>query len=216
MYQMGFRRPRKINQPAFSGDDGQTQIISIVRRPEALAAVTMNETGLVPLAQLKSANYPGKPRLEASWQYLGRARAASADTLYHVLVVLLETVPDTSPDYRTAPIDPLPAGWIEAPVSVRPTAANPRAFKGTRFQPPKARLLPEIDLRPHLCHARTLTAVVSPLRRYMDTVRHRLARAGYSDAALQAVEEELSSPCSRRFRWRPIPSYSRRSPGSPG
>ena len=185
------------------GRAGEPQIISVIRRPRELVVMTVSSTKLVPLAEVTTRTYPAKDQLAESWRYLSSSTAANADTLYHLLVVLLETVPDTSAAYRTAPIDPLPAGWNEtavAPVTIRPTAAHPRAYKGTKYQPPKARRLPETDLRPHLSQPRSLLAAIAPLGRFWHTVRPRLEKAGYADAALQTVAEEarLAPPGHRR------------------
>src|SRR5258708_26513829 len=40
--------------------------------------------------------FRSKERLQESWRYLAKVKAADEDTLYHVLVVAIESVPDLS------------------------------------------------------------------------------------------------------------------------
>ncbi|QOY91861.1 hypothetical protein [Paludibaculum fermentans] len=148
---------------------------------------------------MRSALCPARDRLLASWQKLGVVRAADAETLFHVLVVLLETVPELP---SAGVVDPLPSGWSETEVPVRATAANPRAYRGTKYQPPKRRRLPETDVRPHLCHARALPVLVAPLLQFLGGVRARLLKAGYSASALDGLEPELQPGSFSKAPWR--------------
>ena len=45
------------------------------------------------------------------------------------------------------------------PKPIRPTAANPRAFRGTKFQPPTPARPEAYDLRPYLCNSRDLASI---------------------------------------------------------
>jgi hypothetical protein len=184
-------------------------VISVVRDPDELSVLinqrasdreadTSFETTSVPLTQIKRSVYPAKDRLQESWRYLSEVKAVDAETLYHVLVVLLETVPNVSSDEIA---EPLPREWDAAPVPIRATQANPRAFKGTKYQPPKARRLSQTDTRPHLCDARALKALFSPLRKFLAAIRPRLAKVGYTVAALDAVEDELRPDPRRNVPW---------------
>jgi hypothetical protein len=150
----------------------------------------------MPLAEVRSSVYPTKERLRAAWRNLSLVTAADSDTLYNIVLILLETVPTIS---RVA--EPLPAEWGAAPVAARATHANPRAFKGTKYQPPKTRRLPQIDVRPHLCDARALKALVSPLWKFWDEVVARLGKLGYPDAVLAAIEDELRVGTPRKTPW---------------
>lgn len=186
-------------------DHGAPIVVSIVRSPADLLAMISQkrndsefEVTSKPLSQIRRSIYPRKEPLEASWMYLSAVKSVDAETLFHVVVVLLDTVPDVSAVKSAAP---LPDEWDAPPVMLRSTEANPRAFKGTKYQPPKARRLPQIDVRPHLCDARALNALLSTLWKFWDAVRPRLARAAYSDAALNSVEEELRPEDSRKVPW---------------
>jgi hypothetical protein len=167
-------------------DDGTPLVISVIRSPNDLylrisqrasnhEAGTSFETTSIPLAQIKRSVYPAKDQLQESWRYSSEVKAVDAQTLYHVFVVMLETVPNVSSDEI---VEPLPTEWDATPVPIRATQANPRAFRGTKYQPPKARRLSQTDIRPHLCDARALKALVSPLWKFLATVRPRLAKVG--------------------------------------
>jgi hypothetical protein len=134
------------------------QLFSIVRRRNELVAL-----GCVVIFQADRAaisittvplplagNEPNRgaiKRLTESWHRLGSASAASEDTLYDLLVVLIETVPDLSSE----PSPPLlPVEWGKEFKPVRATQAHPRAYKGTKYQPRKMPLPKLLDLRPYL------------------------------------------------------------------
>ncbi len=179
-------------------------LISIVRTPYALTAliaIRIEGTFIydwLPVADLTKATYPAKARLLASWARLGQATGTDQQTLSDLLVVLLETVAD--PD-RAQPSNPLPALWNAAPAPPKATRAHPRAFKGTKFQPPKASILPPTDLRPYLCDARSLRVVAAPLWKFEAMVRAELVQAGYSIAALDAAAMEFGPIATRRAPW---------------
>ncbi|MGJ5820577.1 hypothetical protein [Paludibaculum fermentans] len=191
-------------------DDGAERVLSVVRSAKGLSAQICRRTRAggsdgpfrvvpVELSRVKRSLYPARDRLLASWQKLSVVKAADAETLFHVLVVLLETVPELP---GAGVVDPLPAGWGETEVAVRATAANPRAYRGTKYQPPKRRRLPETDVRPHLCHARALPVLVAPLMRFLGEVRSRLLEAGYGAADLDALELELQPGSFSKAPWR--------------
>jgi hypothetical protein len=136
-----------------------THLISIVRRSNELTALVTKrvegeaggiELVWVRLAELKESIYPEKERLLESWGPLGEIAAVDEQTLYDLFVVLLETVPDPS---SAKNVSPLPVEWNSVPVPPKATRAHPRAFKGTKFQPPKPGRLPQTDMRPHMCDA---------------------------------------------------------------
>lgn len=78
-----------------------------------------------------------------------------------VLQVLLHTVADPAagrPDLPALEIAPPPAAH-------KPTAARPRAYKGTKDRPPKPRRPAAMDLRPFLCSAAGLDRLRDLLQR---------------------------------------------------
>jgi hypothetical protein len=122
-------------------------------------------------------------------------KAADEDTLYHVLIVAIESVPDFS--IETTP-PPLPAEWVAGSFTARATSAHPRAYKGTKHQPPKDRSLAPIDIRPYLCDVGSIKALLSPMWRLLPMVQARLKRAGYSSAVLEEIESEFPQAAHAR------------------
>jgi hypothetical protein len=184
-----------------------TQVISIVRRHTELFALISKRVGgeeggsevaWARLAELKESIYPAKERLLDSWRRLGAITAVDEQTLYDLFVILLETVPDPSSSEN---VSPLPVEWNTVPVLPRATRAHPRAFKGTKFQPPKVGRLPQTDVRLHMCDAHSLRTLVSPLWKFLGRVRPRLVKAGYDDAALDAVAVECGPNATRSVPW---------------
>ncbi len=190
-------------------------IISISRRAEGLWAHTLNITLLqdaqierldveadVDFAGLCQAetyaldDCPAPPtsrqtRLQSSWQALGTVRTPDADALLFVLVVLLETaaVPDLIPA-----LPPLTFGEPDAATSPRkPTAAHPRAYKGTKHQPPKSGLPDAVDLRPYLCDVRSTALILTRLRPLAPLALRSLRALGYAPDGGDRVATSLQA-----------------------
>lgn len=126
-------------------ENAQPRLISIVRRSGEMLALMSEldpkaeepktfEIKSIPLARVKPSVHPSKERLQESWRHLANVKAADEDTLYHVLVVAIESVPDLSIE---ASPPPLPLDWGARPLRAKATSAHPRAFRGTKYQPPK-------------------------------------------------------------------------------
>jgi hypothetical protein len=172
------------------------QPVCIVRERAGLVALVIpedrNTFGLlrVPLQELSDREVPGCASLLASWEALARARGATAETLVHVLQVLLATVPGDE-----APPRALGHPWLEPPpVRPRRSAAHPRGYRGTIHQPPKQPRPTVLDVRPYLLHRRTLGALLEPLRPHVTEALHVLEARGYSRERLAFVAQALSSP----------------------
>src|SRR2546421_2913214 len=99
-------------------------LISIVRRSaEILALVSKPDQQAdelrgfkiesCPLDSIGRSLYPQKESLQKSWRYLANVKAADEATLYHVLTILIESVPDLS-IAASPPL--LPINWGQAPV----------------------------------------------------------------------------------------------------
>ena len=84
--------------------------------------------------------------LAQSWESLGAVSRFDAEDLHHVLNILIHTLPDSP---TVADVPPLRIESTLPPPKA--TAAHPRAFHGTKTQPPKPRQRASIDLRPHIC-----------------------------------------------------------------
>jgi hypothetical protein len=182
-------------------------VISIVRRPSELTALIRRrvdggegatEAAWVRLEEVKDSVFPGKARLLESWGRLSEVSATDEQALYDLFVVLLETVPDPS---SAKNVSPLPAEWNSVPAHPKATRAHPRAFKGTKFQPPKSSRLPQTDIRPQMCDARSLRTLVSPLWKFVERVRLRLVKAGYTEVALEAITVECGPNATRSVPW---------------
>ena len=158
------------------------------REAAARAAETGNWHKIVecPLAALEPGLFPSKAQLAAAWVALGRVSGPpSADTLTDLRLVLAETVLGRpAPDAHPA----LPVLVQER--RVRPTAAHPRAYQGTKHKPPKEKGVVPVDLRPALCG--TL----------------RLDLLSEAEAAQWAAEARLPEP----FRTSLYPLVRRRAP----
>ncbi|WP_018610552.1 hypothetical protein [Uliginosibacterium gangwonense] len=84
-----------------------------------------------PLSELSSRTYPHSTRLLHDWHSLADARDMQSvqSAFWRVFWASLAENPENSPT-------PIPAKLNPTPVP-KPTAAHPRAFKGTKYQPPK-------------------------------------------------------------------------------
>ena len=94
----------------------------------------------------------------ASWDALGHVQRLDGTTLFHLVNVLVHSLPDEAVGRGAAPL----AFEPEPPV-IRPTAANPRAYKGTKDRPPKVKKPGAMDLRPHLSSARDVNDLLAKL-----------------------------------------------------
>ena len=103
-------------------------------------------------------------QLERSWQALESVAAPNVETLFHVCVTLLETVVGTE---ETPDLLPLLTWHRETAAPPRkPTAAHPRAYKGTKTQPPKLPLPETVDLHPYLRDHHSIRLVLTRLRSF--------------------------------------------------
>jgi hypothetical protein len=169
------------------------RLICVSREPEGLRALVLPEEAsathpvLLPLEQLTASEAAACAELRASWEHLGRARGATAETLAHVLRVLLGSVPG-APGPAPARVQLTPP-----PAPHRRTAAHPRGYRGTIHQPPK-RARPEVlDLRPHVLHRAAARALLDSLRPETAGALARLEAEGLCAERLTWVREALQS-----------------------
>jgi len=176
------------------------QLISIVRRSsELFALVCEPNTGTgetipviqsLPLERVRrSLNVTSQ--IAEAWRSLSTAKSSDEKTLYDLLIVLLETVPDLS---SASNRQRLPNGWGEEAAPVRATQAHPRAFRGTKFKPPKESQQQQFDIRPYLCDPGSVQKILASLWKWMPRVKPQLERQGYSRASLEMLEQEVISP----------------------
>lgn len=103
------------------------------------------EEHLQPLRQ--PGNTPGELELLAAWDLLSAVREIEPPVLEAVRAILVATVID--PEGERPTLQPLEIA--PPPPAHKPTAANPRAYQGTKDRPPKPKRPAVRDLRPHLC-----------------------------------------------------------------
>lgn len=106
-----------------------------------------------PLDALDPALFPEKAQLRAAWEALGHFSEPAAGTRAHLHLTLAETVPGR-PFPETLP--PVTLGPEMQKQRVKPTAAHPRAYQGTKYKPMKEKMPLPTDLRPALCGAMRL------------------------------------------------------------
>ncbi len=158
----------------------QTALIAVLRRPDGLfarvsrrrepferprpagAAEAVSLAGhdpyaeeVIPLRDAPLARQGALALLPTSWDAVGRVTAFDAPTLAHVLNVLVHTLPDPE-----AVPDLPPLRFKEPPAPPQPTAAHPRAYQGTKTNPPKPQQPASVDLRPNLCVPRDVNRLL--------------------------------------------------------
>ena len=152
---------------------------------------------------------PGQERLLASWDALAKVKEANAETLYHLLLILLETVPDDS-----RPEGVLPPLHLSKPQdrAARPTAAHPRAYRGTKYHPPTPTAPSPVDLRPYLCGRRSPTPELIKLTPWWTEAIENLRRSGYDETILTRLRPAVD-PAKAQYvgapegvTWCPLPA----------
>ena len=124
--------------------------IAVLRRVDGLFAwrIARGQEGFVTeLAPLSFEREPEHRELLQAWDALGAVREIRAEVLEAVRCVLLATVLD--PEGERPTLERLEIA--PPPPEHKATAANPRAYQGTKDRPPKPRRPEPRDLRPFLC-----------------------------------------------------------------
>ncbi|RUT03784.1 hypothetical protein DSM106972_046980 [Dulcicalothrix desertica PCC 7102] len=143
-----------------------------------------------PLELLTSSLFPQKDALIASWNYLSCVDELNADTLFHILVVVINTIwepleseftlPNLSPENITKQV-------------IKPTAANPRAYKGTKYKPPKPKVISQLDLRLYLCERKYQNQLLLRLGKYWMDALVQLEKAGYNVSSLSSKISSITT-----------------------
>jgi hypothetical protein len=126
------------------------------RRPDAdlnalVASPEANHAGFyeildIPLADVPTALCPQKQTLLTAWTAIESVASLNNSVEALVSMLLQETVLGLT-DAPKIPIE-LPAS---IPKPIAPTAAHPRAYRGTKYQPPRIKTPVPVDLRTQLC-----------------------------------------------------------------
>ena len=154
-----------------------------------------------PLATVAAGLAPDQEALLAAWQALGRCRYPDAETRSLVRLVLERTVPA---EERQGALPPLPE--LRPDTLRRATAAHPRAYRGTIFQPPKRPAAAVIDLRPYLCGAAGVRQAQAWLREPGSAARRptrahaaKVPSAGEDDRIAARTVGRHAAPPQRRI-----------------
>lgn len=143
-------------------------VIGVVRSATRLDTLTLETRKPVDRAfpwrvahtcELRPLSPNARPELWTAWRALESVTAWDETTLEHVLTVLRATVPcaDAPPDL------PALGPEVHAPPEPRATAAHPRAFRGTKYRPPRPEQPDAVDLRPYLLTRRHTDQVLELL-----------------------------------------------------
>jgi hypothetical protein len=135
-----------------------------------------------PLEQAPRALCPQRDALLGAWDRLQRVRRWNGAALADLLAIVIDTLPDLRARCDAPPLEPIDLQRRPAP---RPTAAHPRAYRGTKTKPPKPSSPDEpLDARPHLCVKRNLDALLRHLAPLVPDALERLEKAGRPRPAL--------------------------------
>lgn len=183
----------------------QSVLVSVLRRSDGLFACRIRRavafhpplpdaeearrdlTALDPYQEsvepLEEARQPWKSVLD-SWKELGRVRTFDGNALSHLLNVLVHTLPDESGD------DPPPLTFEPEPAAWKPTAANPRAYRGTKDRPLKTKKSRTLDLRPHLSSPRDVNALLLKLAPFRQEAERLLNESGLAFGEIPALLDD--------------------------
>lgn len=138
--------------------------MAVLRRADGLFELCVDDAGAAQLRELTEARSEPDRRLLAAWRSLAEVREPTREMLAAVRTVLTSSRIDPfgdEPRIEPLRIEPPPAPHV-------PTAANPRAYKGTKDRPPKPRRPESQDLRPHLCSFVAQDRLLAALARFLE------------------------------------------------
>src|SRR5262249_7744084 len=104
------------------------------------------------------------------------------ETLANALMVWIETIVDE----QQTDLLPLLRLMETRPRPLLPTAAHPRAYRGTKTQLPKTKQPTLTDLAPALCDRRSVGLVMAKSRDHWQEISPRLEQRGYDAGLLEA------------------------------
>ena len=127
-----------------------------------------------PLARIPRSLCSFSGELMHSWDALSRARYLDQETLEHLLNVLLHSVPA----YNASQYPLKSLELKEKGPSFTPTAAHPRASKGTKDRPRKIPQPEPTDLRPYLSSRDGTQRVLKSFQTLLPQALPRMAKMG--------------------------------------
>ena len=180
-----------INQKKHSTQEIQAALTE--QKYEDINWSNLYETIERPLSKDSEAFPSQYPNLLPSWAYLATCSTWKGATPFHILNVLLQTLPD--PHTTTIPLPSLNLHHNLPPP--KPTAAHPRAFQDTTDKPPKKRRLKPFDLRPFLCHERECQRLLTFFLDDIPQVIPKLVKKGYSQKGMSPAQPPYKKNSSR-------------------
>ena len=179
------------------------RFVCLIRRIDGIFAVfsTFSEDTavLAPIKLVPSYHFVDKPLTSVSlkicpqknivlnaWNALAEVRVMDPRVLANCLTVLIETQSDdivTDDKYDLALFAAVPE-----PKTARPTAAHPRAFKGTKTKLPK-NAVEVLNLQTILCTARGTNALLDKLEQFREPCMDQLLMSGYKSEIINRLEK---------------------------
>ncbi|NQZ58183.1 MAG: hypothetical protein HRT88_12055, partial [Lentisphaeraceae bacterium] len=147
-------------------------------------------------------------RLLHSWDYISHLSKWDGEALYHIFIILFETELYLYPQDQQNPL----IEFVQEIQKAKATAANPRAFKGTKYQPPKQRADKLFDLRQYLCDCKSITKILQRLWEFKDEAFVRLGEL-YSNEKLVLIKELTPDATSIYFHFHHGRECSNLTPG---
>jgi hypothetical protein len=145
-------------------------------------------TVLVPLSSVKP--LPIIQRLSAAWQRLATVTKWDAATLTDVLVLLTESVANYDAASLSIPILRI----AEKPKPPKPTAAHPRAFRGTKYKPPKSKRPTPVNLQIALGNSKNQALALQTLWQHRHNAVKPLCALGYAPDCVEALMAMSTPP----------------------
>jgi hypothetical protein len=142
------------------------------------------EERIAPLDEVTDLGRDYLREIQVRWQRLASVTVLDQSVVSDMRVVLAVTIPDD--------VQPIVDPWRRpvVPKLPRASAAHPRAFRGTKFQPPAPPQVPAVDLRPHLCNLRDVRAILE----YVQLLDLDADQADEPDFDLAVIQDVFSAP----------------------
>ena len=110
----------------------------------------------LPLKLLDKKLFPTKDKLLNAWDYLSKVREFDEKTLARTSLILQESQLDPFIELFDLPV----LNLEQSEKILKPSAAHPRAYQGTKYQPPKTKQFKEINLHPYLCDEKNVNIIL--------------------------------------------------------
>jgi len=140
-----------------------------------------------PIESISIKLLPNKNNIIYAWNYLQNIKIINKETLKQILIILLETQID--PCQVNNKLEILNLDFEE--LIIKPTAAHPRAYKGTKYKPPKAKQTLEINLCPYLSDEKNIYLILRKLEKFKTEVLEELIKINYHSEKLIKIDKNI-------------------------